>query len=383
MVTFLVALLGSVAGLVAGALAGALAGSLIAAATHMSNFEGAAGYFVVFACAPIGALVGLPLGVWLALRLRGASRSLAAVALYSGLGLGTVIAGAAGVIALVLLLDDTLNRSGAKPQALFEIRLPPGSRLPDDRRGIEVELNTDRNTATAFFHTDWHADGDRPVISGGVELAFRTTQRILVLKIKGEPDRLFTLKLSGKPGHSDEFGAWQHADFVADAGTRPRKATAADQYDIRYRPRDPNVEFRRPIIVFELSLLAATGLPSDLKSIAVEAREAQNTMKGSIDADSVKRENGRVTLGGIVQLAGDTHSLLAITLPDQPTRLFEMTLPPPSRITETVRYATTSPANDKRTFGPWQPVALVREVGQEQARPARPEDDARLRFMLR
>jgi hypothetical protein len=379
MATFLVALLGAVVGLVAGA----LTGSFIAAAAHMSNFEGAAGYFVVFVCAPIGALAGLLLGVWLALRLRGGSRSLAAVVVYSALSLGTVIAGAAAVIALVLLLDPTLSRNAAPPQALFEIRLPPGRKLPDDRRGIEVELDTDRNTASAFFHKEWPDDGDRLVISGGVELAFRTTQRILVLKIQGEPDRLFTLKLSGKPGHSDAFGAWQHIDFVADGGTRPRPATAADQYDIRYRPRDPNVEFTRPIIAFELSLPAATEVPGDPKSIAVEAREAQNTMEGSIQADSVKRENGRVTLGGIVQLAGDTHSFLAITLPDQPTRLFELTWPSLTWVTETIRYATTSPADDKRTFGPWQRVALVREAGQKQARPARPEDDAQLRYKLR
>src|SRR5262245_17538183 len=200
--TFLVALLGGVVGLVAGAVAGAFSGGAIAAATRMSTFEGAAGYFVVFVCAPIGALIGLPIGVWLALRLRGGARSVATVGVYSGLTLGTVVAGAAGVIGLMLLLDDTLNRNAAKPQALFEIRLPPGSELADDRGDIEVELNTDRNEASAFFHKEWHRDGDRPVISGGVELAVRTTQRILVLKIKGEPDRLFRLKLAGKPGHS-------------------------------------------------------------------------------------------------------------------------------------------------------------------------------------
>ena len=253
-------------------------------------------------------MIGLLLGVWLALRLRGGSRSLAAVVGYSGLTLGTVVAGAAAVIALVLLFDETLNRNAAKPQALFEIRLPPGSKLADDRRGIEVELNTDRNGASAFLHEEWRHDGNRPVISGGVELAFRTTQRILVLKIKGEPDRLFRLELSGKPVHSDEFGAWQPVDFVADGPIEPRPATAADQFDIRYRSRDPNVEFSRPIIAFELSLPAATGLPTDLESIAVEAQEAQNTMEGAIHADSIKRENGRVTLAGTVQL-GRRHAL--------------------------------------------------------------------------
>jgi hypothetical protein len=383
MATFLVALLGGVVGLVAGAVAGALAGGFVAAAGHMSNFEGAAGYFVVFVCAPAGALIGLLLGVWLALRVRVGSRSLGAVVVYGGLTLGVVLAGAAAVIALMLFFDETLNRNAAKPQALFEIRLPPGTRLDDDRRGIEVELDTERNTASAFFDEEWHDDGDRPVISGGVELAFRTTQRILVLKMKGEPDRLFRLKLPGRPGHSDEFGAWQHVDFVADRGPQPRPATAADQYDIRYRPRDPNVEFGRPMIAFELSLPAATGLPADLKSIVVQAQEAQNTMEGTIDADSVKREKGRVTLGGIVQLAGDTHSLVAITLPDQPARLFEVTLPSLTWLTETVRHATTSPADDRRTFGPWQRVTRIREVGRKEDRPATPEDDAQLRYRLR
>src|SRR5262245_59772308 len=189
MATYLVALLGGIVGLVAGAVAGALAGSLVAALVHMSTFEGAAGYFVVFVCAPIGALIGLVLGVWLALRVRGRSRGFAAVVVYSGLSLATVVAGAAAVIALVLAFDETLNRNAAKPQALLQIRLPPGTRLPADRHGIEVELDTERTAASAFFHKEWHDDGDRPVISGGVELAFRTTQRILVLKIEGEPDR--------------------------------------------------------------------------------------------------------------------------------------------------------------------------------------------------
>jgi hypothetical protein len=377
--TFLVALVGGVVGLGAGALAGAL----IAAATGMSNFEGAAGYFAVFACAPIGALVGLLAGVWVALRLRGGSRSVTAVLVYGALTLGTVVAGGAGVVALMLLFDETLDRNAAKPQALFEIRLPPGSRLDEDRRAIEVELDTDRSSASAFFHEEWRHDDDRPVISGGVELALRTTERILVLKIRGEPDRLFRLELPGKPGHSDEFGPWQPVDFVADGGPQPRRATAADRYDIRYRARDPNVEFSRPIIAFELSQPEAIALPGDLGSIAVETQEAQNTMEGAIAADSLERENGRVTLAGTVQLAGDRHSLVAITVPGQPTCLFEVTLPPLAWVTETIRHATTSPADDRRPFGPWQRVALVREVGQKQARPARPEDDARLRYRLR
>jgi len=383
MKTFLIALIGGVVGLVAGFFAGAFAGMGIAAATHMSTFEGAAGYFAVLV-GLIGALIGLFLGVWLALRMQGTRKSIGAVMSYGALSLGMIVAISAGVIMLMLLFDETLNRNAAKPQAIFEIRLPPGTKLDANRRGIEVELNTDKNSMPAFFDKEWRSDGERPVISGGVELAFRTSSRILVLKIKGEPDRLFKLNLSGKPGHSDDFGPWQPIDWVAEANAQqPRKATAADKYEIRYRVRDPNVEFSRPMIAFELNLPAATPLPDDLKSIDVKAFEAANDMDGTISAESVKRENDRVTLGGIVQLAGDTHSLIAITLPNQPARLFEIKLPPLTWITETIRYATTSPADDKRTFGPWQNVGFIREPGQKDARPAKPEDDAKFRYMLR
>ena len=63
MATFLIALVCGGIGLVAGFFAGAFVGAGIAVATHMSTFEGAAGYFAVFVCGPIGALIGLVVGV--------------------------------------------------------------------------------------------------------------------------------------------------------------------------------------------------------------------------------------------------------------------------------------------------------------------------------
>jgi hypothetical protein len=231
----------------------------------------------------VGALLGLVLGVWLALRVRGANRSFAAVAVYSGASLGTIIAVSAAIIMLMLFFDSTLNRGSAKPQALFEIRMPPGTKLAADRSDVEIELNTDRNSDYAYKSKEEYQfnHGDRPVISGGVDLAFRSSSRIIVLKRNGEPDLLFKLNLSGKPGHSDAFGPWQPIDWVAEAGAQqPRKATPADKYEIRYRVRDPNVEFSRPILKFELSLPATTPLPDDVKSIAVKALEGNNDMDG-------------------------------------------------------------------------------------------------------
>jgi len=381
---FIVALFGGIIGIVAGFAAGAFTGTLIASATHMSNFEGAAGYFAIL-IGLLGAVIGLFLGVWLAFRLQGKRKSTGAVVAYGVLSLTAAIAGGAGVIMLMLFFDDTLNRGSSKPQALFEIRLPPGAKITDDRREVEIELNTDKNSASAYKSKEQYQynDGNRPVIAGGVELTSRTSNRIIVLKIKGEPDRLFSLKLSGKPGHSDAYGAWQAIDWVANAGDQPRKATPADQYEIRYRVRDANVEYSRPMIGFEISLPAATPLPDDLKSIAVKALEGNNDMDGAIDPEKVKRENDRLTLGGIVQLAGETHSLIAISIPNQPTRLFEIKLPALIWITETIRYATTSPADESnQTFRQWQNVSFIREPGQMQMRPVKPDDDAKFRFLL-
>jgi hypothetical protein len=75
--------------------------------------------------------------------------------------------------------------------------------------------------------------------------------------------------------------------------------------------------------------------------------------------------------------------MIAISIPNQPTRLFEIKLPPLTWITETIRYATTSPADESNhTLGPWLDVGLIRDLGQKDTRPAKPEDDAKLRYRL-
>ena len=58
-----------------------------------------------------------------------------------------------------------------------------------------------------------------------------------------------------------------------------------------------------------------------------------------------------------MQLAGETHSMLAITLPNRPALEFEIRLPAYSWITETARYALASLRGDglpAAQFGPWQ-----------------------------
>ncbi len=387
MARFLVALIGGAIGLVGGFVAGAFVGAGIAAATHMSTFEGAAGYFAVFFCGPIGALIGLVLGVWIALRLRGTRAGVGGVAVYSVASLATLLAASAAVIGLMLAFDSTLNRNSAPKQAMFEIRLPPGTRLDPDRRGIEVELNTERNSPVAFLRDDWRTDGDRPVIAGGVDLYFRASSRIIVLKLAGQPDRLFLLKLAANPSHSDSFGPWQPIDWVAEPNDpAPRKATAADQFEIRYRVRDPNVEYGRPVIAFELDLPASVARPQDLQAIKVVTEEAENDMKGALDPESLKKSGERLTVAGTAQLAGETHSMLVIALPDRPALLFEIKLPAYSWVTDTARYALSSLRGSgppQAEFGPWQNVTAVRDSGQREPRPPKPGEDARLRYALK
>jgi hypothetical protein len=384
---YFLSLLGGAVGLVAGFITGAFVGAGIAAATHMSTFEGAAGYFAVFFCGPIGAIIGLVLGVWIAARLRGARLGIGGVAGHSAGTFAALFVLAAGVVALMLAFDSTLNRNSAPKQALFEIRLPPGARLDPDRRGIAVELNTERNSPAAFLRDDWRTDGDRPVITGGVDLYFRASSRIIVLKMTGQSDRLFRLNLAANPSHSDSFGPWQPIDWVAERNDpAPRKATAADQFEIRYRVRDPNVEYGRPVIGFELDLPASVPLPQDAKVIKVTTEEFENDMNGAIDPDLVKKNGDRVTMSGTVQLAGEIHSMLVIAPPNQPALLFEIKVPAYSWITETARYAFASLRGDgppQAQFGPWQNVSAVRDAGQKEPRPPKPGEDAKLRYALK
>jgi hypothetical protein len=73
------------------------------------------------------------------------------------------------------------------------------------------------------------------VISGGVDLYFRTKSRLLVLRVPGEPDRMFLLKLAANPPASPDLGPWQPVDFVADLPDgKVRAGEPRDDYAIRY-----------------------------------------------------------------------------------------------------------------------------------------------------
>jgi MFS family permease len=200
----------------------------------MSAREGGRAMLAFFAYGPFGALVGFGLGVWLVLHQRGAHRSIAAVAgaIVTAVLMVAAIYGA--VIGYFALTDDVLVRNGPPPQLHFELRLPAGTVLPDKLDGVRVDLDTNKNQAFSTL-TGTAADQGRPVIQGVVDLYFRASSRILVLKINGEPDRLFVLQLAANPPASTDFGPWQLVDYVADPGQAPRQAGDGDDYHVRYR----------------------------------------------------------------------------------------------------------------------------------------------------
>ena len=187
------------------------------------------GMLALLVLAPLGAIAGLVLGTTLAMRLRGAEN--AGTLLGNSLkALGVVVAlcVAAGTFYYVYAVATAtpwLNPNAANPLLVFEVRLPAGAALPNSARDVAIELQTDINRMPGEPRfNQFRKDGDRPVIAGDVELAFRTAHRQLEIKVNGQPDRLYPIGLSAKAPHASELGPWQ---------------PQADGSEIRYRARWP------------------------------------------------------------------------------------------------------------------------------------------------
>jgi hypothetical protein len=187
------------------------------------------GILALLVIAPLGAIAGLLLGTTLATRLRGGENtggflrnSLKAFAVV------VVFCAAAGIFYYVYAVTTAtpwLNPNAATPLLVFEVRLPAGAALPNSARDIAIELQTDLKTMPGELQPNqFRRDGDRPVIAGNVELAFRTAHRELGVKINGQPDRLYRIALSAKAPHASGLGPWQ---------------PNIDGSEIRYRARWP------------------------------------------------------------------------------------------------------------------------------------------------
>ncbi|WP_249147872.1 hypothetical protein [Bradyrhizobium sp. AUGA SZCCT0177] len=183
----------------------------------------------VFVFAPAGAIAGLVLGTKLAMRMRGGENtgSLAGNSLraFGALILLCAAAGTAYYVYAVTTATPWLNPNAATPLLQFEVRLPAGAALPASAADVAIELQTDQNSMPgAPRFNQFRRDGERPVIAGDVELAFRTAHRQVEVKIKGQPARVYRIGLTAKAPHAAQLGPWQ---------------PNADGSEIRYRAKWP------------------------------------------------------------------------------------------------------------------------------------------------
>lgn len=183
----------------------------------------------------LGAIAGFLLATCIALRLFGRARSMR-----EGARNGLVIAAALALIfaagsSLRLSAMDHLGLNAGARLIEFEIRLPPVIATGSSKREAQVELHTDANQAIAQLRGGEWSDDGRAILKGSVRIEFRTTQRMLVLHMPGQPQRQFKIRLAANPGRSAEFSPWHLVDFVARAGGDRTRPATDDGFAIRYR----------------------------------------------------------------------------------------------------------------------------------------------------
>ena len=228
----LLGIIGGIIGLAAGLLLGFALGAMLAKVLHISSFEGGAGYFAV-AIALLVTIVVAPLAIVLTLFWRG----IRGIWLFIGLVIVCVsmfAIGASGLGIWYVAQPHVLNLNGPTPLLEFEVK-PPDGQSVESLANVEPELDTDRNAMPGTWRTEMPANSG--VRAGYVEIYFRTSRRLFVLKFSGHEDRLFNLRLPANPMRSKyrNWSEWQKPDFVAKGDQQPTRFSGGNDYQIRYR----------------------------------------------------------------------------------------------------------------------------------------------------
>ncbi len=128
-----------------------------------------------------------------------------------------------------------LNLNGPTPLLEFEVKPPEGQSVENLADVEPGELDTDRNSMPGTWRTE--APANSGVRAGYVEMYFRTSRRLFVLKFPGHEDRIFNLHLPANPMKSKyrSWSEWQKPDFMAKADQQPARFSAGNDYEIRYR----------------------------------------------------------------------------------------------------------------------------------------------------
>jgi hypothetical protein len=225
-------ILAGIIGVGAGLFLGFALGAALAAAFHVSSLEGEAGYFAA-AIALLVTCIVAPGLILLTLYWRGARGLwLLAGLITVCLSLGVITVSGFGI--WYAAQPHVLNINGPIPLLEFQVK-PPAGQSVESLADVQPELDTDRNTMPGYWHTD--APEDSSVRTGYVELYFRTSQRLFVLKFPGQIDRIFRLNLPANPMRAKYriWSDWQSPDFVAKGGEQPSRPSGGNDYQIRYK----------------------------------------------------------------------------------------------------------------------------------------------------
>jgi hypothetical protein len=232
------AVIGGIVGLLVGYFAAAFRSGIAMGWFGVSDFEGGRGMAAAFGFGPLGGLLGLVGGIWLGLR-HGAQPIGKALA-RAGIALLAIVAlAAAGLAAYYFAIPHRLEYDQAGASLEFELRVPADFALPDDPDQIEVTLDTDLNQQPAIWlDPALRQEDDRQVLSGTVELYYRTSSRLLVFGFPDGRDRIFRLGLAAKPDPADGWSDWRTVDFVGLPGQpQTAKPGPEDPLELRHRVR--------------------------------------------------------------------------------------------------------------------------------------------------
>jgi hypothetical protein len=167
------------------------------------------GWTAILFFGPIGAVIGAFAGAKLATLRRATAGTTTSNALKAlGIAFGTV----AVVVGGYALYEYSIATPWLRPGNValqFEVKLPAGTAMPP-ASGVKAELQTPLNTMPADMEPNlFRLDGDRPVIVGQVWLHYRTNRRQIEVKIPGQMDRTYQIKITDKAPHQAALGAWQ------------------------------------------------------------------------------------------------------------------------------------------------------------------------------
>ena len=222
---------------IAGAVLSVVASLYLTELYHVSDFEGGRGMLILFALAPLGLIVGVIIGLVVALRSRRTGFSGFAKA--QGIALGVAIGLAAVVSGVLYLAADHPPKLDGKPLALeFELKIPPALKVPaqPSEQTLHASLYANnRDNRYALLDYDKIASRDGCVfVPGKASLLSQTFNRDLFVSIEGEggAGQFIKLKLRAKPRQEDEpWSDWITATERADLSPVPEP----ERITVRYR----------------------------------------------------------------------------------------------------------------------------------------------------